>query len=184
MAKRGTNPESTEKQLYRLLTGLAALEQAQAYLRLLPSADGNEDLEHGLWTAFFISYTKPFSKNKGLMELPVRHIPRERRDLHRRILAIRNSLYGHIDPTAKLSSGEQLHKVKVRIKSGHLLPNPTRSRPALTEVPVFADHLQQVVSDILVAIAELLEKDDILEGLSDGDYEIDFTSSPAIKAAR
>ena len=81
MAKRETKKETPEKRLWRLLAGLAAILQSISYLRSLPKIEGDDTLEASVWTAFMVTYCRPFMKNNDIQTLPLRHVPIQNREL-------------------------------------------------------------------------------------------------------
>jgi len=181
MAKRETKKESPEKRLWRLLAGLAAILQSIAYLRSFHKIVGEDALEAAVWNAFMVTYSRPFKKNHDVQTLPLRHIHACNRELHHKILNFRDLYYGHIDPNAKMDSGEKLHRIQLRVTENGILPNPTFSRPTPDNLPIFLQHTLEVRESLDEAIQDLISSEDCLQLTELGDYVLDYLASNKIK---
>jgi hypothetical protein len=181
MAMRQTKKESPEKRLWRLLAGLAAVRQSISYLQSFPKIEGDETLEAAIWSAFMVTYSKPFKKNHDVQSLPLKHVPNENRELHHKILLFRDLYYGHIDPRVKMDSGEKLHRIRFRVTEDEIIPNPTFSRPAPDTLPQFFGHTMAVATSLDHAIQALLDENECLRVHSEGDYELDYTAAEMIR---
>ena len=93
----------------------------------------------------------------------------------------RNLYYGHVDPNAKMDSGEKLHRIRLRVADGSILPNPTFSRPTPDNLPIFLHHAIEVRRSLDSAIQDLIAAEDSLDFAEEGDYELDYLASAKIK---
>jgi hypothetical protein len=77
-----------------------------------------------------VSYWRSFSKSKKLGRLPAEYVPKERRDLHKRLQELRNKVYAHVDEhpfrTAKFAlrsdEGTGRTMLDVSVESLHFPP--------------------------------------------------------------
>jgi hypothetical protein len=141
------------KSLWRELYALGTLSDADRFLRRIEESitKGDHDLKWPLWTAFIVSYTKPFTSNQDIGSISTKAIPEHLKDLHISFTKARNLLYGHTDPTETLEDGGQANQIIIRKMNGIVEIRPHTLVPSDEEIP----NAKQLVA---VIIADLRER--------------------------
>lgn len=173
------SPSQQAKNLWRDSFALGSISEAIGHLEKV-SAEIIRDrtLYEPLWTAFVISYSRPFTKNNDIGKIPTRIIPENLSWLHDAILASRNAILGHTDPHKRSDDGFQVNRMRFRILQSHIIPQPTRLYPDPQILPQALELANKVYENLGVIVAELWSKFPEAENLGDGDYIFDYTLPP------
>ena len=74
-----------------------------------------------LLTAFYVTYGKPFSMNRGVGRLPTNIVPRDYLIYHEEIIEFRDQFFAHSDLNAKPNlSNDFMDNIEILIKNGKL----------------------------------------------------------------
>lgn len=100
-----TTTEKLDRQFHRLLISKKDMEKAIAYLSAAAKTHtaGDSDATAGLIAAAIVAYARPFSGNRNHARVtpnpphPDRWLTREEKDLHKRIVELRNEVIAHSD---------------------------------------------------------------------------------------
>ena len=152
-----------------ILVGLSHLEAMEKLCRQ----------EQGLlwqahWTAFVVSYSRPFVKSDHLGLEKKRIVPGPYRTLHLEVVErYRNATVAHTDPNEK-----DLNSAIFRINDGLLVPEPDLYHPKPDMVQECATMANAVLEEVAKALGERLELFPELTSLANGSYNFDMTADP------
>jgi hypothetical protein len=174
-----TDPEKTRRhqalQLarahYAYSAVLAGLTHLEAMDKLCRKEDGFLWQAH--WTAFVVSYSRPFVPSDHLGFEKKKTVPQEYRELHTEIVERhRNAAVAHTDPNEK-----ELNSAIFRIKDGSLVLEPEFYHPNSDKAQKCKDMAGAVLESIAEAIKERLEYFPELVSFPNGTYSFDMTAA-------
>jgi hypothetical protein len=120
-----TTTEKLDRQFHRLLISKKDMEKAIAYLSAAAKANtaGESDATAGLIAAAIVAYARPFSGNKNHPRVtpnppqPDRWLTREEKDLHKRIVELRNEVIAHSDADRNPTKVSEYRATGFRVSS-------------------------------------------------------------------
>ena len=167
---------SLEKDLWKYLQAHDALVQSVEIIHQIHDANRNDRREilRSLWISFFVTYARPFTRNRGLGTIRTL-VPPEHRQIHQMVLLARDKLASHSDPEIEFDSGDKVNLVTLRVREGRIIPLRQALYPEAAEIPKFISLAESVRVAIHEHIDALLPGIPGINSMTDGDYVLDFT---------
>lgn len=173
-----SSPPSPEKLLWKHSHAMAAMHSALGILDALEEAYAS-DAEHliePLWTAYFVSYCRPFTSNREIGQISSRHVPPQHRSAHKANIAARNEVFGHTDPTPVMDDERLLNKIALEVQGRNVVPICRSPVPSSEELLRLKRLTQAVLNSLGHEIATNLSQIPEVQTLDDGLYSVDFTA--------
>jgi hypothetical protein len=169
---------SPEKLLWKHAHAMAAMHSALDALESLEEAytSGAQHLIESLWTAYFVTYCRPFTANREIGKISSQHVPQQYKATHRVSIAARNEIFGHTDPTPTMDDGRFLNEIALEVQGRRIVPICRSPLPSPEELGRFRDLTQAVHDSLAEEIARNLSRIPEVQLLADGLYSIDFSA--------
>ena len=157
---------------------MAAMHSALGALESLEEAYtiGAHHLIESLWTAYFVTYCRPFTANREIGQISSRHVPPQHRSTHRISIDARNEIFGHTDPAPTMDDGWRLNEIALEVQGRRIVPICRSPLPSPEELGRFRKLTQAVYDSLGEEIAMNLSQIPEVQILADGLYSIDFSA--------
>ena len=165
------------KNLWRDTFALGSIIEASRHLKNVIDSFESENLQcyDAFWTAFMVSYARPFSKNSHIGKITDRIVPVDCKKTHQIILDYRNGIIGHTDPSLLRKDGHQMHRLRFKITEEGILPMPNKILPHEELIPKAVKLIDGVYGNLVNLVTESMHQFHEACELKNGEYIFDFT---------
>jgi len=167
-----------QEDIWKYTQAVSSLKDALKIINLLKTAyqKRNKDIIPPLWTAFFVTYARPFTNNKKIGKISDKVIPSDLKDTHRSAIKVRNSTYGHTDPDKTLDNDIPINRSYFSVREGYVIPESRGIIPHDEELINFERLVKEVHNLTFTKLCEYLSQSEEFRDLDDGDYVFEFVS--------
>ena len=162
--------------IWKYTQAVGSFKDAVKTIGLIKDAynNGHGDLVAPLWIVFVVTYSKPFTNNKKIGKVSDNIVPSDLKKIHRSVLKVRNTTYGHIDPEETLDNGVPLNSAFFSVRDRLIIPDSKGIMPHDQEIDKFENLAEEVHNQAFLKLGQYLQESEEFRDLEDGDYVYDY----------